>query len=852
MTAEVEMTTVTGRNFIILTQQFLRPGGKGKSRSARKMLCSVPGTVAVFAGIFLILTAIAGHAGEEQKPEEKKPLESRTLDESVVPGPIPVSEIAVRATEVSDFLQTLQLRYANNPDTENIKNRLPDIHIKIAGEMLRTMKILRTAASLDRLKTERQEWQKHQTTGNSWLKLLTERATGIQAAVRQLTDMQKTWNSTFVSARDANASDTVIRQIDTVLSSLEEQNLSLGEEHKTAIELQSRVAEELVRCETVLAEISRAQQMAVTGIKNRESLPIWSPSLWTNAKFVGFARLRELAAEQWWDVENYLYDPSKGLPVHLVFFLLLAVLFHTMQRKASQWTADKEPEALATVTRFPFTAALIGALILATSPWSAAPPTVRNLLSVPALAAIIRVMKPAMNQRLLFGIYGLGILFMIDTVRQILTGAVLMDHILVIIECLAGFAMFLWSLTRGNLQQYFVQEPGKPGHGALRTAAISALLFIGIGMTAGILGYMRVARLLLSGMIIGGTTALTLFAYLKIVCATASFAFRVRPLSLLHMVRNHRELFERRTYVFFLFLAIAGWSVRVLDSLGIFQPAMDLGNAMLSLKLERGAVSISLGDVFAFAVTVWIAYMLSAFIRFALDEDVYPRKNFPVGVSYAASQIIHYFILTIGFVMAIGVLGMDPTKITVLISAFSLGIGFGLQNVVNNFVSGLILLFERPIQIGHSIELGNIRGQVKRIGLRSSIVRTRQGADIIIPNSQLVSEQVTNWTFSDKTRRIELPVGVNYGAPPQKVMEVIESAATAHPGVLKNPPPQVMFMGFGDSSINFELWAWTDSYLDWNRIRSELAVAVYDAVQTSDFFFPFPQREVRLLSEDQA
>jgi len=220
-------------------------------------------------------------------------------------------------------------------------------------------------------------------------------------------------------------------------------------------------------------------------------------------------------------------------------------------------------------------------------------------------------------------------------------------------------------------------------------------------------------------------------------------------------------------------------------------------------------------------------------------------------MAYAASRLLHYVILTLGFVIGLGVLGVDLTKVTVLVGAFGVGLGFGLQSVVNNFVSGLILLFERPIHVGDSVEVENLQGRVQRIGIRASVVRTLQGAEIIVPNSQLVSEQVTNWTLSDQLRRIDLPVGVSYSAAPQKVIEVLEAVASANPGVLKNPRPKALFLGYGDSSINFELRAWTDQFDNWYRIRSELAVAVFDAVHAAGMSFPFPQREVRLLKDDK-
>ncbi len=148
----------------------------------------------------------------------------------------------------------------------------------------------------------------------------------------------------------------------------------------------------------------------------------------------------------------------------------------------------------------------------------------------------------------------------------------------------------------------------------------------------------------------------------------------------------------------------------------------------MAVNLERGSVNISLGDVLVFLVTVWVAYVLSAFIRFLLQEDVYPRMQITPGLSYAVSNLLHYVILALGVIVAMGLMGIDLSRVIVLAGAFGVGIGFGLQSVVNNFVSGLILLFERPIHVGDMVEMGDLLGEVRRIGIRASTVRTRRGS----------------------------------------------------------------------------------------------------------------------------
>ena len=148
-------------------------------------------------------------------------------------------------------------------------------------------------------------------------------------------------------------------------------------------------------------------------------------------------------------------------------------------------------------------------------------------------------------------------------------------------------------------------------------------------------------------------------------------------------------------------------------------------------------------------IAIWASVLVSRFVRFVLEEDVYSHLVLERGIPYAISTMLHYAILLIGFFVALGALGIDLTKITILAGAFSVGVGFGLQNVINNFVSGLILLFERPIKIGDIIEVGGNIGEVRRIGIRASIIRTKDGSEVIVPNGLLISGQVTNWTLSD-------------------------------------------------------------------------------------------------------
>jgi potassium-dependent mechanosensitive channel len=247
---------------------------------------------------------------------------------------------------------------------------------------------------------------------------------------------------------------------------------------------------------------------------------------------------------------------------------------------------------------------------------------------------------------------------------------------------------------------------------------------------------------------------------------------------------------------------------------------------VLAASWAVGSFKISPGDVVLFGVTVWASFFVSRMVRFILEEDVYSRVKLAPGLHYSISKMVNYAILVLGFFIGIAMLGFDLTRLTILVGAFGVGLGFGLQNIINNFVSGLILLFERPIKVGDIIQLGGNEGVVKHIGIRASIVEAPNGSEFIVPNGSLISDTVTNWTHSDSLRRIDLPVAVTCPADALRIMELLKGAAARQPRVLKDPPPQVLLGSFAGDSMSFELRTWTNQPEDWSQIRSELTLAV--------------------------
>jgi len=239
--------------------------------------------------------------------------------------------------------------------------------------------------------------------------------------------------------------------------------------------------------------------------------------------------------------------------------------------------------------------------------------------------------------------------------------------------------------------------------------------------------------------------------------------------------------------------------------------------------------------------------LLSRALRRVLQNKVLVHTALDEGQRYSLGQISGYVVFLFGLLVGLQWVGLNLSSLVLLGGAVGIGVGFGLQNIANNFVSGIILLMERPIRVGDRVEVGGTNGDVVRIGARSTWVCTNDNVVIIIPNTEFVNNRVTNWTANDRQVRFAIPLGVSYGSDPEHVREVLLEVARNHPDVLTDPGPEVLFAGFGNSSLDFELRVWTITRVQWPRIiSSELYFSIFRAFKGNGIEIPFPQRDLHL------
>jgi potassium-dependent mechanosensitive channel len=241
-----------------------------------------------------------------------------------------------------------------------------------------------------------------------------------------------------------------------------------------------------------------------------------------------------------------------------------------------------------------------------------------------------------------------------------------------------------------------------------------------------------------------------------------------------------------------------------------------------------------------------LAAYLAKYIRRFLEVRIYPKTKLDPGIQHATSRVFGYIIIALGIYIGLETVGIDLSALTIFAGVVGIGVGFGLQNIANNFISGLIILVERPIKKGDFIEIGNVLGTVTEIRARSTIIRTRDNIDMIVPNSDFLSQIVVNWSHGNPITRLHVPIGVAYGSDTQRVKEVLSQIAANHHNVLRIPEPKVWFKGFGESSLDFELLAWTDKPDQIFTLKSDLNFAIDSAFRENHITIPFPQRDLHL------
>jgi len=441
-------------------------------------------------------------------------------------------------------------------------------------------------------------------------------------------------------------------------------------------------------------------------------------------------------------------------------------------------------------------------------------------------------------------VYGLVIVFIATGLIYVINLPLPLIRIFTALAALAGL-VFCWRWAGASKRRK------DPGFYTWSLRLMSFYFFYVIIVQ--ILGKKGLAEFLFTSLIRSIALVVTVMLFMYVIRGGLEWLFHTSPLRRATVLYDDSEAMIRRA-TFIVDVAIWGLIVvpAILYAWGVYESLGKAMKGLLAFGFNLGSLRISVGLVIGALGIFYGSFFISWIIQKLLMEKVFLRGQVEKGVRIAVGRLVHYALILIGFLVAISTLGFEITKLTIILSALGVGIGFGLQGVVNNFVSGLILLFERPIRVGDVIEMGGNWAEVKRIGLRSTTVQTFDQADVIIPNADLVTNQVTNWTLSNRQARLIIPVGVAYGSDVPLVVDTLMACASENSLVVKEPAPHVLFLSFGESSLDFELRLWVRDVDHRLRAKSELHHEIERRFREAKIEIAFPQRDLHLRSVDES
>ncbi|MCP4004391.1 MAG: mechanosensitive ion channel [bacterium] len=785
--------------------------------------------------IVLLCSAPFSAGGQEESEPETAPAE---------PIAIPVPAVAESAEVLDARLESITDRIEAEASLDPLILQLPETRRQIAERQEETRAQIE-ALRLEGLGDLEREWQIRGAELQETAGGLTELGEEFESQLEELQGFTDVWTKTREAIGSASAPETLELRVDQVLESISRTRLRLRERRGLILTVQTSVGELQRTVASLLSTIEDAQKRLRSRLLVPDRPPLWSVEALAGAEgFTGsVTKVSRDIGEQ---LRTYFATRRTVVFLHILLFLGSVLLTLYLRPRTRTW-AERDEGFRSTARLFDRPIALAALMALLFSPWvyPNAPSVLNDLMGLLFLLPILRLLPILLESSLRHGAYALACLYLVDQLRALLDSEPLLERSLFALEIAVAFVGLLWLLRPARASRLPLDNPWLR---AIGIAARVASVLLAASFLLNLLGYMGLARLLGEGTLRSAYAGL--FIYVAVIVAEGLLRalLRVRIVQFLNLVRRHRPVIVRRIRWIARAAGVATWIWVTLEHFSIEGQTVRAVDVALTTRFGLGEIQVSLGDLLVFAITIALALFISRALRMLLDEDVLPRVSLPRGVGYATSATVQYAVAMLGFLVAMSAAGIDMDRFAIVAGAFGVGLGFGLQNVVNNFVSGIILLFERPVQVGDTVETEGVLGEVRRIGIRSSTIRTWQGAEVIVPNSSLIAERVVNWTMSDRQRRIDLSVGVAYGTDPERVLEILDQIAAEHDEILDDPKPISLFRGFGDSSLDFELRAWTPRFENFNRVFSELAVRVNSAFARANIEIPFPQRDLHLKS----
>jgi len=752
------------------------------------------------------------------------------------------ADIPARADAEEKFIQAVQRR-AQAPD------KLLRIVQALSqqGEAIDTLAALTDSGDLSLLSVQRLEslerhWLLHERRLTQTRAELARATNAASEDAAELTTRRAAWLAT---SEEPDLSPALRQRSREMATQIERTQALLAEPLARMIELGRRSSALSAQVQKGVAEVVKQVAELDRRLTTTDAPPLWQAVREAEAQEPVAAGLwRSLAIETAFGRD---YDAARArlLPALGILAIASLPLMFWLRRRAHALVAAQQlsEHALQALSR-PWAAWLllvVGGAVL----YGLQGPNLRQQLVY--LLAWIPVL--GLLQRQLLSLVGpwaylSAIFYLLNVVVSLLVGSPLLYRLLLLAITLLMLATLAWHILRARRGV----EAGEHRllAGGWKLAAWVACAVLAAATMANLLGNVSLSAMLVTATLTSSYAALALYAGSRV--ALALFQVLLAGPTVARLSARYAGSLAPAAVNVGRAVLVVAWLLFTLQSFRIYRPVSSFALTVLTHEFKLGELSLTLGSLVSFALATWAAFWLARLIRQVLAEDILPTLSLPRGVGNSVSSLSYYVILFLGLLAALAAAGFQVGQLTLVFGALGVGIGFGLQDVVRNFVAGLILMFERPIQRGDTVEVAGMGGIVREIGLRATTVTTFDGADVVVPNGMLIADKLVNWTLTGTRRRISIELSTVYGADPQRTIELLVQLARSVDGVSPSPAPNAIMTGLTAGALDFSVRAWTTERADWVQVRSELAMRIRNGLAEAGIEVPLPQRDVRLRS----
>lgn len=764
------------------------------------------------------------------------------------PTAIPLPDVAARSEDLKRMLRGIGDQLPTQEELDASKAALDERDEMLQNRQRAVDELLAGAPNGLELREEENYWRARQKETGGLRNQLLAWANAAQAGVQQLQAELPVWNETLQQNESTPDLGPTLDVLKKSVSELQRLTKHGQDELRVIVNLQIRAASQDQLAIDALDRLQKAREYADSRVFERDSLPLWQVE---QRRQVGENKeLFQTASNRLIGIRAFVVQTG-GTIICLLIFLALCLVgaYHLNVRTRAMLPQNEEQAEALHIARHWIALGVLPPLLFAYLLAPLAPLSLIGLVILASFIPILILLPPLIRPRFRLLLYCIAAVYTFNAFVAWVSFSPTHKREIQFLANVAVFAIFAFLVRPKRISR--ADDTGRVMW--LRIFVIRVgVAVLGISLLANFFGYVKLSQFLNILCIYSTFIAISVLTGVKVFTRLLLEAADRPAAQRLALVRMHHDGIVRWVPRALQWSGLLIWLFVTVNLLGLSDWVGNGVDAVRDFRIAGGSSSVTLGGVLGFFVILLVGYGISSSVRFLLREELLSHFHLSRGLPELIASMLHYVLLVLVFFFAVNAGGVELNKFTVLTGALGVGVGFGLQNIVNNFVSGLILQFERPIHIGDVLDIDNTTGKVTRIGIRSSTVKTFQGAEVIIPNANFISGKVINWTLSESLRRVELPVGVAYGSDAKLASKLLEQAATVHESVLTSPAPAVYFKEFADSSLNFELQFWVMQESNTVKVKSEVALAVMDLLDQAGIEIPFPQRDLRLRAVDPA